>query len=204
MHSSPILTLLSFLLTPLPHTASSNFYEVLTPQPFQRAVDPNLLIPPTTISPDPENIYYHFIDRTEKLLHQNIRDNGYDTKLIEGNTGFMYEKALYLTRVLSDPAVTSYCEVGFNAGHSAFNALLSNENVAVTSFDIGVHKERYLSASNDLLSAIFPRRLTLILGDSKVTIPNYLRDHPELVCDVIFIDGGHDYEVSEKIKKEKK
>ena len=33
-------------------------------------------------------------------------------------------------------------------------------------------------------------------GDSTVTLPRFADRHPELRCDVIFVDGGHSYAVA--------
>jgi hypothetical protein len=42
----------------------------------------------------------------------------------------------------------------------------------------------------------FPGRFTLTLGDSTETVPLFFREHPNLKCDIISVDGGHSYEVS--------
>ena len=42
-----------------------------------------------------------------------------------------------------------------------------------------------------VLDQLFPGRLTLTLGDSRMTIPAFTRKHPEIKCDFAFIDGGH-------------
>ena len=35
--------------------------------------------------------------------------------------------------------------------------------------------------------------LTLVLGDSKLSVPQYISDHPNMKpCNVLMIDGGHD------------
>ena len=77
-------------------------------------------------------------------------------------------------------------EIGFNGGHSA-EIFLKNTTATVTSFDLGSHP--YVSTGKEYIDTLFPNRHTLILGDSKETVP---------LCndtfDLIFIDGGHDYE----------
>ena len=42
----------------------------------------------------------------------------------------------------------------------------------------------------------YPDRHTLILGDSTKTIPQFIKDNPDKTFDLIFIDGGHDYAIS--------
>ena len=46
--------------------------------------------------------------------------------------------------------------------------------------------------AKEYIDAYYPGRHTLIIGDSTVTVPNYKTEN----FDVIFIDGGHDYDVA--------
>jgi predicted O-methyltransferase YrrM len=82
-----------------------------------------------------------------------------------------------------------YCEIGFNAGHSAATALQANDNIKVHAFDIGGQKA---ANAYNVLSQRYPQRIQVTWGDSTQT----LRDHPPLGCDVFFIDGGHDKQVA--------
>jgi len=85
-------------------------------------------------------------------------------------------------------------EIGFNAGHSAEVFLMNNDTLTLTSFDLGVHD--YVIPAHAFLSGVYPNRHTLILGDSTVTVPRFIHDTPGKTFDVIFIDGGHEYEVA--------
>ena len=38
----------------------------------------------------------------------------------------------------------------------------------------------------------------LIIGDSTVTVPEFIKDHPDSKFDLIFIDGGHTYDIATK------
>lgn len=82
-------------------------------------------------------------------------------------------------------------EIGFNAGHSAEIFLNTNRTLSLTSFDIGAHN--YVSVAKKYIDAMYPNRHTLILGDSTKTLPKYIRANPGKTFDLIFIDGGHDY-----------
>jgi predicted O-methyltransferase YrrM len=89
------------------------------------------------------------------------------------------------------PNAKRILEIGFNAGHSADNFLKMNKDIQVVSFDLGEHD--YGKPAKAYIDATYPGRHTLILGDSTKTIPKYASSAP---FDVIFIDGGHAYEVA--------
>ena len=84
-------------------------------------------------------------------------------------------------------------EIGFNAGHSAEIFLENNKTLKLTSFDLG--KYDYTSIGKQYLDITYPNRHTLILGDSILTVPDYIKNN-FITFDVIFIDGGHDYFVA--------
>ena len=48
------------------------------------------------------------------------------------------------------------------------------------------------------IDSVYPNRHTLILGDSRQTIPIYLENNKNTKFDFIFIDGGHDYPIVKK------
>jgi predicted O-methyltransferase YrrM len=87
----------------------------------------------------------------------------------------------------------SVMEIGFNAGHSAEVFLQNNKDLTLLSFDLGEH--HYVKLAKEYIDFIYPNRHTLILGDSTKTIPIYLENNTK-TFDVIFIDGGHDYEIA--------
>jgi predicted O-methyltransferase YrrM len=85
-------------------------------------------------------------------------------------------------------------EIGFNAGHSAEVFLSNNHCLNLTSFDLGEHN--YGPIAKEYIDFNFPNRHTLIFGDSRQTVPSYIENNKDIKFDVIFIDGGHDYEIA--------
>jgi predicted O-methyltransferase YrrM len=88
----------------------------------------------------------------------------------------------------------SVMEIGFNAGHSAEVFLQNNKELTLLSFDLGEHN--YVISAKEYIDCTYPNRHTLIFGDSRKTIPIYLENNKNKTFDVIFIDGGHDYEIA--------
>ena len=80
-----------------------------------------------------------YLESAELLLHEYLRLKGQDITQIEGNTGIEVGKVRALASIFADPRVETVCEIGFNAGHSALNALLVNDGLRVLSFDLGEH-----------------------------------------------------------------
>lgn len=87
-------------------------------------------------------------------------------------------------------------EIGFNAGHSAEVFLQNNTTLTLTSFDLGDHN--YVSTAKEYIDTTYPNRHTLILGDSRKTIPIYLENNKDKKFDILFIDGGHDYDIAKE------
>ena len=59
------------------------------------------------------------------------------------------------------------------------------------SFDLG--EGEYTHHVENIVMENFPGKFKLILGDSKVTLPEYISSHSGPMFDLIYIDGGHDY-----------
>eukprot|EP00322_Chrysochromulina_rotalis_P019453 CAMPEP_0115870768 /NCGR_PEP_ID=MMETSP0287-20121206/22508_1 /TAXON_ID=412157 /ORGANISM="Chrysochromulina rotalis, Strain UIO044" /LENGTH=374 /DNA_ID=CAMNT_0003325523 /DNA_START=107 /DNA_END=1231 /DNA_ORIENTATION=- len=104
-------------------------------------------------------------------------------------TGYVRELQLRrMIELVQDPSVSTYCEVGFNGGHSAAAMLLANPKLTVHAFDLLMWK--YSNTSSALLRTTFGRRFRMHPGDSADTIPAWFRDHLRS-CDMLFIDGDH-------------
>ena len=66
--------------------------------------------------------------------------------------------------------------------------------MSLVSFDLGEY--RYVSPGKEYIDATYPNRHTLIVGDSRNTIPAYIEKNKGTTFDFIFIDGGHDYDIA--------
>ena len=84
-----------------------------------------------------------------------------------------------LKRLVSGDDIKSVLEIGFNAGHFSDNFLSSNPNIHVLSFDLGIHD--YVGVGKAFIDQTYPNRHSLILGAK---------------FDLIFINGGSDYDTS--------
>lgn len=124
---------------------------------------------------------------TEFLKHHGV------DQLVEGHCQQVPEQVVDMTSILTSlqKEKIDVLEIGFNGGHSA-EVFLQNPNVSLLSFDIGSHRHVFLS--KQYMDIVYPRRHTLILGNSIHTVPKYIDDHPTKKFDVIFIDGNHEYE----------
>ena len=84
-------------------------------------------------------------------------------------------------------AEMTYCEIGFNSGHSAATVLSTNPHSKVVAFDLGNKSSK---AAKDYLDHKFPGRLHVIWGNSTKTVP--AAEKPEK-CDAFLVDGGHSF-----------
>ena len=107
------------------------------------------------------------------------------------NTGRRANKrVMAMHYIAARSSVRHICETGFGTGYSAFNFLTSNSEAIVHSFDIGTRA--YLRMSK-FIAKYFPGRFFIHFGDSRKTVPQFIKKNPTFFCDIIFVDGGHTY-----------
>jgi predicted O-methyltransferase YrrM len=91
----------------------------------------------------------------------------------------------------------TYLEIGVRRGRSAAVVAATSPGCAVYGFDLWI--EDYGGGDNpgpdfvrsELRAAGHHGEVTLISGDSKRTVPDFLARHPDLYFDLITVDGDH-------------
>jgi predicted O-methyltransferase YrrM len=116
-------------------------------------------------------------------------------KNIEINEGFSQQIPWQIDDLnLLAKGAKKIIEIGFNAGHSSELFLNLSSEITVVSFDLGYYNS--VSVGKEYIDKKYPGRHTLILGDSTQTVPKYTKENPNMKFDFIFIDGGHEYNIS--------
>ena len=107
----------------------------------------------------------------------------------EGHTQQSVDQTNFLSKISKEK--DSIFEIGFNGGHSAETFLTNNLSTTLLSCDIGWY---YYSKFGEMyLKNKFGKRFELIIEDSKKLVPQ-LTKHNQNKFDLIYIDGGHEYE----------
>lgn len=115
----------------------------------------------------------------------------------EGNTGDAgaeMQQQLYL-ELAQIPCVHQVCEIGFNAGHSTTVWVSAANNISVLSFDIAQYDYTYTAMR--FYAHNYPGRVVFVLGSSTETLPKLSQSYAGS-CNMLVVDGGHDYEVAKQ------
>jgi len=122
-------------------------------------------------------------------LHEYFTRQG--VVMREGGCHDVPQQTEDLAELVRRPNILHVLEIGFNGGSSADVFLKNNKQIKLISFDLNEHS--YVRVAKTYIDVTYPGRHTLIIGDSTKTIPEFNTD---IKFDLIFIDGGHDYEVA--------
>ena len=147
-------------------------------------------------------------EEVEKVLQEilQIIQSVSTPEELEGNS-FYYHQSIHRFNELFNKQVnltwcgstapTRICEIGFNAGHSAFLLLLFNSapSLQFTIFDIDQHSYtypciQYIANKFSHVNFLFTK------GDSTLSIPSFINKFPHDIhsYDVVHVDGGHSVE----------
>ena len=124
----------------------------------------------------------------------NLLDASMHKIAAEQNYQTGYVRELQVRRMVAlaqHPSARTYCEIGFNGGHSAAAMLLANPRLMVHSFDLMAWG--YSEQAVSLLQLQFGERFKMHRGDSRATVPAWARSNARS-CDLLFIDGDHEKE----------
>lgn len=111
----------------------------------------------------------------------------YDNCTININPAFYNKQLNIFNTVLNAKTAV---EVGVNAGHSLLVMLLANPSLIIYGFDICIHP--YTKPCVDYLNSQFGNRINFIEGNSKITMPEFIQNNPNLTIDFFHIDGMHE------------
>ncbi len=135
---------------------------------------------------------------TTNRIHQNLKghdiflaQNGFDSSKLYGNVFTAQDTTQtdeYIGYALQ-PWVSTICEIGFAAGHSAVIWTGVRKTIKVISFDnFGTEKVTQLAYDNIKTT----NDVTIYRGDSTATVLKFTETNfPNMSCDLISIDGAH-------------
>jgi predicted O-methyltransferase YrrM len=129
------------------------------------------------------------VERLMWEVYEHVRANG--ARIYEG--GASADEALYLRNLARVTEATRIAEIGFNVGFSAIAFLESGPDVTMTSFELD--RRHAVEMAKEFVDERYPGRHELVIGNSLQTVPAYAEGKAG-TFDVVFVDGGHEYEVA--------
>ena len=127
----------------------------------------------------------------ESVWQEGMRDRNGRKDPILGSIRSDPAALHHYSQVARQPGIRRICEVGYNWGASALVWLHSNPAVSVISFDLA--ERAYTNNTFAWLQRRYGGRLTLVRGNSTLTIPAWAAANPDKHCDLVLVDGDHSY-----------
>jgi predicted O-methyltransferase YrrM len=110
----------------------------------------------------------------------------------EGFSAQFFEQESFIKNTIIENNFISIMEIGFHAGHSA-EIILGCPKTKLISFDINQYY--YTEIGERFIANKFKNKHRLIKGNSIITLPKFISENPKTTFDLIFIDGGHEYNI---------
>ncbi|KAF4726710.1 hypothetical protein FOZ63_030459 [Perkinsus olseni] len=129
------------------------------------------------------------LDNAKSLALMFDRESRRHFMYREGNIAKSDYQLEMFFEVARSPWISTICETGFNAGHSAAVFLIANPSARLITFDLGQFE--YTMHNLRLAAQLFPDRFEYVLGDSYYALPDVIDKYPDLRCDLVFVDGSH-------------
>ena len=137
--------------------------------------------------PDNEFLKYVLTLSYTRLIDEKVKEYN----LFEGHSLQVKEEVTDLINIVKSASqCKNILEIGFHCGHSSM-LFLANSNANIVSFDLGEY--HYVNECKKIIDETFPNRHTLIIGDSSITLPEFIKS-TDIKFDIIFIDGGHKFD----------
>jgi len=93
--------------------------------------------------------------------------------------------------------IQSYLEIGVRRGRSLAMVAAMHPEVSIVGFDkwiqdyAGIENPGPEFVRSELQRVGYRGRLVLVSGDSRATVPGYVREHPDAFFDLVTVDGDH-------------
>jgi len=132
------------------------------------------------------------MSRLERLMwevYDHVRGNG--ARIYEG--GASVAEADYLQRLAQTSGALAIAEIGFNIGFSSIAFLEAAPDTTVVSFELD--RRHAVMMAKEFVDTRYPGRHELVIGDSRTTVPQYAEADGGRF-DLVFVDGGHEYEIA--------
>ena len=130
-----------------------------------------------------------YVDFNINFIEKGLNNFGDDWRYGDINT------ALY--SISKKIKVKNYLEIGVRRGRSMSMVAINQPNANIVGFDMWI--ENYVGqenpganfVKNELKNIGYIGNLTLIEGNSRVTVPKYFKENKDLFFDIITVDGDH-------------
>jgi predicted O-methyltransferase YrrM len=166
-------------------------------------VYPNLILGPSTIinkakSLDTLNIALKLLDTLEKDHYNEFVSNFYLKGITQYGENWDYcdlISGLIAASSLCRPK--KYLEIGVRRGRSVCCVALSSPEVEIWAFDMWI--KDYAGMSNDgpkfvekeLKKVNYFKKVNFVNGNSHQTLPSFFSENPDILFDMITVDGDH-------------